>query len=142
MTDETGAPIVQYAYDAAGRLERKDLGNGVYTTYDYDAAGQLLQLVNRNPDGSVLSRFDYTYDSRSRRTSMGTSYGLWTYQYDDVGQLTRAVLDSTDPQIPGQDLTYVYDALGNRVRTIENGVTTEYTTNNMNQYTRTVSSAW
>ena len=62
-------------------------------------------------------------------------------EYDDLGQLTHAVLASTDSSIPNQDLTYVYDALGNRIRTIENGVTTEYTTNNLNQYTRTVSTA-
>ena len=41
-----------------------------------------------------------------------------------------------DSSIPAQDLTYVYDALGNRIQTIDNGVTTEYTTNNMNQYTK------
>ncbi len=29
-----------------------------------------------------------------------------------------------------------YDAVGNRIRTIENGVTTNYTTNNLNQYTQ------
>ena len=90
---------------------------------------------------SVLSRFDYTYDSRGRRITEATSYGTWTYSYDDLGQLTHAVLASTDPSIPSQDLTYVYDALGNRIQTIENGVTTDYTVNNMNQYTKTVSSA-
>ncbi|MBI2875410.1 MAG: cadherin-like domain-containing protein [Candidatus Tectomicrobia bacterium] len=136
LTDEGGNEIVHYAYDDAGRLSRKDLGNGVYTTYEYDAAGQLLHLVNSKPDSSVLSRFDYTYDSRGRRTSMGTLDGQWTYEYDDTEQLTHAVLDSTNPDIPDQDLRYEYDALGNRIRTIENGVTTEYTTNNLNQYTQ------
>ena len=67
---------------------------------------------------------------------MDTHYGLWTYDYDDLGQLTHAVLNSTAPDIPNQDLAYVYDALGNRIRTIENGVTTEYTANNLNQYVR------
>ena len=141
MTDELGTRIVDYDYDLAGRLVRKTVGNGVYTTYAYDAAGQLLHLINYSPDGTILSRFDYTYDSRGRRTSMNTSYGLWTYEYDDLGQLTHAVLVSTDSSIPNQDLTYVYDALGNRIRTIENTVTTEYTTNNLNKYTQTVSSA-
>ena len=49
--------------------------------------------------------------------------------------MTHATLHSTDPTIADQDLTYVYDAAGNRVSTIDNGVTTQYTTNNMNQYT-------
>ena len=136
MVDESGLTIVDYGYDAAGRIVRKELGNGVYTTYEYDAAGQLLHLINSASDDSILSRFDYTYDSRGLRTSMGTSYGMWSYGYDDVGQLTHAMLESTDADVPDQDLTYVYDAAGNRIRTIENGVTREYTTNNLNQYTQ------
>ncbi|MFA6133899.1 MAG: CARDB domain-containing protein [Phycisphaerae bacterium] len=142
LTDGTGATIDMYTYDAVGRLVREDKGNGTYTTYQYDAAGQLLHLVNCASNGSVNSRFDYTYDSLGRRTSEGTSYGLWTYQYDATGQLTHAVLDSTDPSTPDQDLTYVYDAAGNRIRTIANGVTTEYAANNMNQYTTVGTAAY
>ena len=37
---------------------RQDNGNGTYTTYAYDAAGDLLHLVNYAPDGIVNSRFD------------------------------------------------------------------------------------
>jgi len=136
ITDETGAAIVQYAYDAAGRLSLKTLGNGVYTTYEYDEAGQLLDLVNYKSDNTVLSYFDYTYDARGQRTGMATHYGTWSYEYDDTGQLTHAVLASTDAEIPNQDLIYAYDALGNRIYTIINGVTENYVTNNMNQYTQ------
>ncbi len=134
MTDETGMAVADYAYDAAGRLVRETLGNGVYTTYDYDAAWELISLVNHQPDGTVLSRFDYTYDAERRRVAMDTHYGRWTYQYDNSGQLTRAVLLSTASDIPDQDLIYVYDAMGNRIRTVINGEVTEYTTNKLNQY--------
>ncbi|MCX6927984.1 MAG: hypothetical protein NT154_32960, partial [Verrucomicrobia bacterium] len=134
MTNSAGLELVRYAYDTAGRLALKTLGNGVYTTYVYDVSGQLLTLTNARPGGTALSFFNYTYDSRGRRVAMATHYGRWTYGYDDLGQLTRAVLASTSITVPSQDLTYVYDALGNRIRTIENGVTTEYTANNMNQY--------
>lgn len=136
MTDEGGHEIVRYVYDAVGRLVRKTVGNGVYTTYEYDGAGQVLHLINYQSNGTILSRFDYAYDSRGRRTSMGMLDGMWAYDYDDSGQLTHAVLASTTTTLPNQDLTYVYDALGNRIRTVENGVATTYTINNMNQYTR------
>lgn len=136
ITNSAGIRVVLHDYDAAGRLARKTLGNGVYTTYAYDRAGQLLTLTNARPDHSVLSFFNYTYDSRGRRTAMATHYGAWTYEYDDLGQLTHAVLASTDSQIPNQDLRYEYDAMGNRVRTVENGVTTEYATTNVNHYVR------
>jgi RHS repeat-associated protein len=135
LTDESGTEGVRYTYDAVGRLARKDLGNGVYSTYAYDAAGQLLELANHRADGAVISGFVYAYDTRGRRVSMAMLDGLWTYQYDDLGQLTRAMFDSLEPGTPDQDLAYAYDAMGNRVRTVENGLTTDYVTNAMNQYT-------
>ena len=75
LADGTGAMIVSYGYDSTGRLGRKDMGNDTYTTYEYDSSGQLLHLVNRAPDDSVNSRFDYTYDSLGNRTSMDTLDG-------------------------------------------------------------------
>lgn len=127
---------VQFLARGAGRLSRKDNGNGTDTTHDYSLAGQLLPLINSGPTGTVISRFDYTYDSLGRRTSMNTIDGQWTYEYDATGQLIHAVLDSTNSAIPDQDLTCVYDALGNRIRNVENGVTSAYTANNLNEYTR------
>ena len=35
----------------------------------------------------------------------------------------------------GQAITYGYDAMGNRTTVTQNGVTTAYTTNDLNQYT-------
>jgi RHS repeat-associated protein len=138
LTDGTNASIVSYVYDAAGRLIEKDLGNGTYTTYQYDLAGEILHLINYGPKptSTVNSRFDYTYDTLGRVATMTTLDGQWTYTYDPIGQLTRAVFVSNNPAVtPNQDLQYAYDAAGNRTQTIINGVTTAYTTNNLNEYT-------
>jgi RHS repeat-associated protein len=134
MTNELNALVVQYQYDPDGRVALKTLGNGMFTTYQYDAAGQLLSMTNALASGAVLSIFNYSYDSRGRRTSMNSLDGQWTYAYDDIGQLTHAVFTSATTNIANQDLAYVYDAVGNRTQTIENGVTTSYTANNLNQY--------
>jgi YD repeat-containing protein len=67
---------------------------------------------------------------------MQTHYGQWTYRYDGAGQLLQAVLDSTDPEVADHDLTYEYDALGNRIRTLVNGQATSTEVNSLNQYTR------
>ncbi len=136
LTDGSGNRIVQYTYDTVGRLSREDKGNGTYTTYVYDAAGELLHLVNYAPNGTVNSRFDYTYDSLGRRITEATVDGTWTYSYDAISELTHAVFTSANPAIANQDLAYVYDAAGNRTRTEINGVTTVYTTNDMNEYTQ------
>ncbi|MFC1597329.1 RHS repeat-associated core domain-containing protein [Planctomycetota bacterium] len=148
LTDASGANVVTYHYDAAGRLVGEDKGVGesttfaVYTTYVYDAAGHILELTNSAGDGTVNSRFRYTYDALGRRTSMevydrlGERDGTWTYSYDANAQLIRAQFDSTGTAIGDQDYQYEYDPVGNRIRTVINGEVTEYTTNNMNQYTQ------
>src|SRR5262249_16642740 len=103
----------------------------------YDLAGQVLTIDNKAPNGSINSRFAYTYDALGRRTSMSTVDGAWTYGYDATGELTSAVfVPAPGSPVPAQDLRYQYDAVGNRTRTIENGVTTNYVTNSLNQYTQ------
>ncbi|MGD1919851.1 MAG: hypothetical protein ACFCAD_13750 [Pleurocapsa sp.] len=135
LTDGDGNLIVDYDYHpVSGQLVKETNGNGTTTSYSYDLAGQLISLVNAQADGTVNSRFDYTYDNLGRRTEVDTLDGTWNYTYDLSGQLTGAVFASTNPNIDSQDLTYVYDAAGNRTQTIVNGVTENYSTNNLNQY--------
>ncbi len=135
LTDATDGLIVTYTYDAAGRVVREDKGNGTATTYDYDAAARLTQVMHLAPDESVNAQFEYTYDTANRRATMGTLDGDWAYIYDARGQLVHAAFVSTNLDIPDQDLSYEYDALGNRVRTIIAGDTTQYNSNALNQTT-------
>ncbi len=134
LTNEQNALVVLYQYDPVGRVATKTLGNGMFTRYEYTPAGQVLGLSNFLSDSTLISFFNYTYDSRGRRTTMNSADGNWTHSYDDIGQLTHAVFASETTNIPNQDLAYAYDALGNRIQTIENGITTTYTANNLNQY--------
>jgi RHS repeat-associated protein len=134
LRDTANAIVIKYTYDSAGRLSREDKGNGTYTINTYDVFSRIVSIYHYAPDGSVNSKFVYGYDLLGRRTSMETSDGSWSYTYDLSGQLTRATFASTNMLIPNQDLNYEYDALGNRVRTVLNGVETGYVTNSMNQY--------
>ncbi len=140
LTDSAGALFVRYEYDANGRLSRKINGNNTTTEHTYDAAGQLTLIENKAPDGTINSRFAYTYDPLGRRIAMNTVDGGWMYSYDATGQLTRAVFRPTGSTVPTYDLQYDYDALGNRTQTIDRAVTpnvtTPYSTNNLNQYTQ------
>jgi RHS repeat-associated protein len=134
LRDAANAVLAEYLYNGAGQVQRLNKGNRTYTTYDYDATSRLLHLINYSPHGSVNTRFDYTYDRRERRRTMGTVDGDWIYEYDATGQLLRGVFASRNATIPNQDLQYIYDDAGNRVRTIENGVTRSYVADNLNQY--------
>ena len=129
LTDGADNLIAAYHYDVAGHLSRGDNGNGTYTTYSYDAAGELTHLVNFKSDGTVNSRFDYTYDESGHRTSETTLDGTTSYQYDAIGQLTDVTLSG------GRHIAYHYDAAGNRSIVEDSGITTSYATNNLNEYT-------
>ena len=94
-----------------------------------------MHLINYAPGGAINSRFDYTYNALGLETSEDTLDGDWTYTYDAEGELIHAVFASTNPSVPSQNLAYTYDAMGNRVTTFVNSVTTAYTTNDMNEYT-------
>jgi RHS repeat-associated protein len=141
--------IVSYLYDAVGRLAEKDLGNGTYTTYQYDPAGNLLQLVNHGPrpgvgqNGPINSEYDYIYDALNRMATATTPDGQWVYTYDADNQLTHAVfVPNGSSSLTAQDLQYHYDAAGNRTQTILNGVTTPYTVDARNEYTQIGSTAY
>ena len=123
--------IVSYQYDSVGRLDRTDKGNGTFTQYGYDNAGQLQQIVNRASDGKVLSRFDYVHDTLGRRTEMAMLDGTWTFAYDAVGQLTRAELVSDT--LPNQSLQYAYNATGNVVQANLNGTVLDFDINDLDQ---------
>jgi RHS repeat-associated protein/uncharacterized repeat protein (TIGR01451 family) len=142
MTNSSGQLLVDYDYDAAGRVSRKTLGNGIFTTYTNNGAGQVLALVNHKPDGSLLSAYEYTYDEAGRRTSMRDtrSYDpatlnaqststLQTYGYDALGQLANVTYSS------GRVVSYSYDAAGNRTAVVDSGVSTPYQANALNEYT-------
>ncbi len=135
LTDGTGANIVEYTYNNIGELTREEMGDGTYSTYTYDADGNVVDLVNYAANGTVDSSFVYTYNALEEVTSMVTIDGTWTYGYDNDGELVTASFASTDYAIPNQNLTYIYNAAGDRTQTIINGVTTDYTSNTVNEYT-------
>ncbi|MDA0967515.1 MAG: tandem-95 repeat protein [Proteobacteria bacterium] len=134
VTDGTN-PIVSYEYDSVGRLSTETNANGTYTTYEYDVSGRVIAIENLQSDDTLNSYFNYTYDALGNRISEETSDGTWTYGYDVTGQLTSADFVSTNGNVTNQSFIYVYDENGNRVQTIENGVATDYASNDLNQYT-------
>ncbi|TRU09096.1 MAG: hypothetical protein EWV58_22595, partial [Microcystis aeruginosa Ma_MB_F_20061100_S19] len=128
LTNGTGQNIITYDYDSAGRLIKETNGNGTYTTYEYDLQDQLTKLVNYKANNTVNSQYQYTYDNLGRRTTMTTLEGVFEYGYDAIGQLTSVITPTN------RTITYTYDAAGNRIGVTDSGVTTNYTTNNLNQY--------
>ena len=73
LTNGSGATIVTYTYDPAGLLVKETMGNGTSTTYTYNHADELMNLVNNSPGGAVNVQFAYTYNPDGEVTSMTTA---------------------------------------------------------------------
>ena len=135
VRDLSNQRLAAYTYDIKSRLTRQDNGNGTYTSFEYDVLGQVTRLSHYTPGGSLIGRFEYVYDLSGRRTQMTTAQGAWLLGYDLVGQLTSV-------QAPGgRQTSYTYDAAGNRTQAVDNGVTTSYAYNELDELTQAGSAA-
>jgi len=153
--------LATYAYDANGRRSTLTRDISITTRYNYDAAGQLLEIAHQGRAGGTLASVAYDYDDMGRRiaqTRDGTQTD--TYDYDAAGQLigvdynvsqtsksagfdnngssgTGSLPVSSDADLPHTE-TFTYDALGNRLDHTDTatGLSEHYETNNLNQYTQ------
>ena len=85
-------------------------------------------MVNKINDRIDISTFDYTYDDVGNKVSkIKNATDIETYTYDNVHQLVSAISEEIDIQ-------YDYDDLGNRDSRTDDGITTDYVSNSLNQY--------
>jgi YD repeat-containing protein len=66
-----------------------------------------LTLTNKNPGGSVISNYSYTYYDNGLQNTKTDSYGTTTYTYYPAGQIWTVTA-------PGKTTEYTYDGAGNR----------------------------
>lgn len=135
LTDGNANLLIEYLYDITGRLQRENKGNGSYTLYAYDAANRLTSIEHRNAGGALQARYAYQYDAVGNPIVQETPAGTFQYTYDKLGQLTSVRYPD------GSLTTTTYDAEGNRLA-LNDGSTTNYTVNNLNQYTQVGTSTY
>jgi len=127
-----GANLAEFAYDENGNLTSVSYYNDTLAIYEYDDANQVKSVKNYR-NGEVLDSYFYTYDNHGNITSVTTTEGTISYQYDALNQLTRETF------LDGTTIDYQYDAAGNRTtKTATQGgnqTTTTYTYDAANQLT-------
>ncbi|WP_240620220.1 DNRLRE domain-containing protein [Peribacillus acanthi] len=128
-----GVNQAKFIYDERGNVISTKKGNGTYTAFEYDDADRLKSLKNYNVAGALLYTYTYSYDANNNQTSVITSAGTASYQYDALNQLTQETL------VDGSTISYEYDAVGNRTKKVViksgNTTTTNYTYDAANQLT-------
>lgn len=121
---------IDYSYDTIGRLIEKSFPNGYKTKFDYNEVNQITRLANLR-EKEVLDKFEYKYDDFGNQIHMdkfrnGNDIDELNFEYDRLHRLTG---------VKGVDVEriYGYDSTGNRVFQNNNGESTTYAYNSLNQ---------
>ena len=111
LTNETTAQgTVNYVYDNASRRTSMTVAGQTAVTYTYDNANRLTQVQQGT------STVTMGYDNADRRTSLTLpNTNSVTSAYDAASQLTSLTYKKGATVLG--DLTYTYDAAGNRIKT-------------------------
>ncbi|PIV29754.1 MAG: hypothetical protein COS35_10455 [Zetaproteobacteria bacterium CG02_land_8_20_14_3_00_50_9] len=148
-TDPAGR-ITRYAYDAQGRLTTVTDPAGGVTAYTYDAQDNLLKVTDANGHDA----FRYEYDNAGRKTKELRPMGQFSsFAYDMLGRLTgktdalnHTISYDYSPSgrllaihypaangIPAKDVSFSYDANGNRTAYNDGTTSGAYTYDTNNQ---------
>ncbi|WP_224282162.1 SpvB/TcaC N-terminal domain-containing protein [Streptomyces sp. LS1784] len=112
-------------FDKFGQKTLQETGNGVRTSYTYDAEDRRLAALKSDaPTGSTFQDLGYTYDKAGNITALANSAprnaviggpSSQTYGYDDLNRLTSASGQYTDKnnQANKYTLTLAYDSINN-----------------------------
>ncbi|MCG7872835.1 MAG: GH-E family nuclease [Candidatus Thiodiazotropha lotti] len=139
VTQVTGSDgVTGYSYDNSGLPTRVDYPSGISAITAYDAQGRIDTLTNQQ-GSTLLSSYDYAYDSNSNRTEQieinGGAAETTGYSYDSADRLTQV-------DYPETSVVYTYDANFNRLSEVETRLSDSavikdqsYAYNNRNQLT-------
>jgi RHS repeat-associated protein len=123
-----------YSYDAASRVTGIHFANTTRASYVYDNANRLLRVANLTSTNTTLSSFSYAVDAVGNRLRVVESTGnRVTWAYDKTYQLKNEQRSGSN----SYNITYTYDAAGNRLTEINGGVRTTSTYNAANELTKT-----
>jgi RHS repeat-associated protein len=103
-------PVASYVYDALSRRTSLTLPNGIQTTYTYDPASQVTNILHQIvASATQINKADYLYNGVGNRTSLTDRRGSQTFGYDQLDRLTSA----SHPMLATPQ-SFAYDPVGNR----------------------------
>lgn len=155
LSGNTSTKIRAYEYYSDGKIKNikdfSDYLNGdskyIQRDYEYDVHDRVISMkyFNSKKVDKILEQYNYTYDKNSNILSEHTKLSYdnnlkdeeRSYKYDNLNRLikTKIVNNLT---YETSEITYTFDKVGNRIGMTEDGVTTTYTYNDLDQMVKSV----
>lgn len=122
-----GNSDVEYTYYKNGLIKTETLPNGIISTYEYDGVNRLENLTQKNANGELLKKYEYTYDPNGNQTSVTEilpegNETVVSYTYNALNMLI-----SENNGYDGSITEYSYDYRGNRTQKsiLKDSITTQ-----------------
>jgi RHS repeat-associated protein len=146
IKDASNNVIAQYTY-VGYRVEERTYFNNTKLAIQYDANRRITNYESRTSASTLIAGFEYHYDKENnklyeKRTHDNKGESL---VYDSIYRATgvKYGVPNLSPSLTYTDYTtydakeeFTLDGVGNRETVVSGSTTTNYTTNNLNQYTQ------
>ncbi|MCR5824059.1 MAG: S8 family serine peptidase [Lachnospiraceae bacterium] len=117
VTDNIASDSISMTYFADGTLKTKSIAGRdrkeVTSSYSYDALKNIISLRTES-DGTVFYFEDNIFDPAGNLIGQNTDGTYAGYDYDALNRLIRETYSFADDPSDGLEISYTYDALGNR----------------------------
>ena len=128
-----------YTYQANSNLiatlvQKRGATTFLATTKTYDNLNRLSGISSASSAVSAA----YAYNSANQRTKATREDNTyWNYHYDALGQVTSGKkFDAANTALNGLDYAWTFDDIGNRKSATTTSQISNYTSNNLNQYSQ------
>ena len=131
-----GNAIVNWYYDGANRQMCRAYINGTKSQFSYNTMNWVTSLRHYNSNNSFI-HLDYSFDKEGNKQQEDKIHlpdRSESYTYDDNYRLTGFQRGNLATGNFSNQSSYDYDPLGNRQQVIKDGISTEYSSNEMNEY--------
>jgi len=118
--------VTLMTYDAVNRLTEKTLPSGVKSTYTYNDLDQVMSIVHKKADGSVLSSVTYERKGIGEPSKITREDGSYVnLTYDSALRLTSESYYNVGGVLQEQ-ISYTYDASGKRTTKVDSNGSHNY----------------
>lgn len=145
-----GEPLASWTYDFADRMTTRTFANNTVSSVQYNPNSWIQELIHKGPvptanhpdvfgeDYVPFLHFRYTYDPEGNKLTEQKLHAPGrseVYGHDAIYRLIKFQKGDLDTGAFFDDQSFGYDPVGNRDQFVQNGQSTTYTANEMNEYT-------